>query len=487
MIFYNKNIMTCVLRLKFYSNFMFSQTLSHKMEDIRITMDDASSFPQILKIPLVMRLENQNNDDFDPKVVSLGPYHHGKPELSFVEDFKPKSLEMFITGSDKDQDFLLEKILEEIEVAKSCYMEEFTRQYNDNDFARMMLLDACFVLNLIETETQDLSLCCSKVYNTILHLGIGVFSFIVRDMFLLENQVPFQVLKLLFKLRFGRDGFEEMSKSYCYKVLFGQHEPKNNVSMDPQPAHLFELFRRVVISCSDQHYITHSNVDSSNEQRATTREMDLISKGMNHCGCLDEKEEGNTITESSHAFHSVMELKSKGIHFIPSGFGSLLDVKLTSHYFYAKLSLPCWYISKYTRVFFRNMIAYETGPGKFDDLLVSAYIYFMKTLIISPNDARELRRKKIIFNTLGSDEEVVQVFKALNTYEDEYPYIYKDVKEKIEQHYNSKSQTWIAELLDTYFRSPWSLLALVAATSLLFFTILQTFFASPFHSYAKKN
>nr|XP_016464235.1 PREDICTED: UPF0481 protein At3g47200-like [Nicotiana tabacum] len=475
------------------------------MEDIRITMDDAPSFPQIPKIPLVMRLENQNmSDDFDPKVVSLGPYHHGKPELRFVEDFKPKSLEMFITGSDKDQDFLLEKILEEIEVTKSCYMEEFTSQYNDNDFARMMLLDGCFVLNLIETERQD---CCFKVYNTILHLGIGVVSFIVRDMFLVENQVPFQVLKLLFNLRFGGDhGFEEMSKTYCYNVLFGQHEPKNNVSMDPQPAHLFEIFRRVVVhtttttiqdnlttgvleevvSSRDQH-ITYSNVDSTNEQRRTTRVMDLISKGMNHCGCLDEKEEGDTITESSHAFHSVMELKSKGIHFMPSGFGSLLDVKLTSNYFYSKLSLPCWYISKYTRVFFRNMIAYETGPGKFDELPVSAYIYFMKTLIISPKDATELRRKKIIFNTLGSDEEVVQVFKALNTYGDEYPYIYKDVKEKLEQRFNNKSQTWIAELLDIYFRSPWSLLALVAATSLLFLTILQTYFASPFYSYVKKS
>lgn len=77
-----------------------------------------------------MRRENQNmSDDNDPKVVSLGPYHHGKPELKFVEDFKPKALQMFIHGSNKDEDFFLKTTLEEIKDIRSCYLEKFTNKY----------------------------------------------------------------------------------------------------------------------------------------------------------------------------------------------------------------------------------------------------------------------------------------------------------------------------------------------------------------------
>ncbi|XP_059309799.1 UPF0481 protein At3g47200-like [Lycium ferocissimum] len=466
-------------------------------ENFRIFIQDASIFPEIPKVPLFMRLETQDNDDFDPKVVSLGPYHHGKPELKFVEDFKPKALQMFIHGSNKDVNFFLEQIHEGIEHARSCYLEEFTNKYNDYDFSRMMLLDACFVLNLMERETRDFSQCWSKDQYMAYYLGTGVDTLIRRDMLLLENQVPFQILKLLFNSRFGGDGFEETSKSFCYKILFGPQEPRNNVVMEPQPFHLFELLGRVMVSTNSDHHLrqSHNNDSMNNDHKPATTccplVMDLISKGIHQFGhCLDRcrNKEGNRIpTESTEVFRSVTEMKSKGIHFTPGGFGSLMDVRLTSHYFDAELSLPCWYVSEYTRVFFRNMIAYEISPGKIMESSVSSYIYLMKTLIISPNDAKELRRKRIIVNLLGSDEEVVQVFKALNTYGGDYLHIYKDVKKKIEQHYNSKSQTWIAELLDTYFRSPWSLIALVAAVSLLFFTILQTYFASPLYPPAKRS
>lgn len=143
----------------------------------------------IPKVPLFMRIDNQKSDDYDPKVVSLGPYHHGKPELNFVEDFKPKSLEMFIHGSNKNQDFFLEEILREIDDFRSCYLEEFANKYNNNEFARMMLLDACFILNDIEISTRSTPNSASKQSNTIKHLGIAVYLITRRDLYLLENQV----------------------------------------------------------------------------------------------------------------------------------------------------------------------------------------------------------------------------------------------------------------------------------------------------------
>jgi len=116
------------------------------------------------------------------------------------------------------------------------------------------------------------------------------------------------------------------------------------------------------------------------------------------------------------------------------------------------------------------MIAYELCPNGPIDRVVVSYINFMKLLVISPNDVKELREEKIIFNTLGSDEEVVQVYKGLKTYGADDPL-----------HYNSKGKTWIAELIVTYFNSLWSLTALIVTFFLTFLTIVQTYYGSQFY------
>ncbi|XP_055801759.1 UPF0481 protein At3g47200-like [Solanum dulcamara] len=424
----------------------------------------------IPKVPLFMRIDNQKSDDYDPKVVSLGPYHHGKPEVNFVEDFKPKSLEMFIQGSNKNQDFFLEEILREIDDFKSFYVEEFSNKYNNNEFARMMLLDACFILNDIEISTRSTPNSASKQSNTIKHLGIAVYLITRRDLYLLENQVPFPVLKLLVKLRYGDDGyhpFEEKVKSYCSQMFFDKQEDikiEQNAIIETDPPHLLEVFRRVLVSGSD---------DEANVRQ--TRSYDFI------FDCWRKNHEQHKSELLTNVFRSVMDLKSKGIHFRPSGIDSLKGVRFTSHYYYAKLKLPCWYVSTYTKVFFMNMIAYELCPNGPIDRAVVSYINFMKSLVISPNDVKELRQEKIIFNTLGSDEEVVQVYKGLKTYGADDPLLFKNVKRNIQEHYNSKGKTWIAELIDTYFSSPWSLTALVVTTFLTFLTVVQTYYGSPFY------
>ncbi|XP_060184677.1 UPF0481 protein At3g47200-like [Lycium barbarum] len=448
-------------------------TLESDMMDITITGQQATSRRrQIPKVPLFMRIDNQKSDDYDPKVVSLGPYHHGKPELNFVEDFKPKALQMFIHGSNKDQDFFLEKILGENDDFRSCYLEEFANKYDDYEFARMMLLDACFILNDIEISAKWTPNSASKQNDTIKHLGIAIYLITRRDLYLLENQVPFRVLKLLIKLKYSGEqcsAFEEKLKSYCSQMFFNKQEDNmQENAMETEPPHLLEFFRRVLVSGS---------YDEANVRQS--RCFDFI------FDYIPDRWKKNHLPHKSalvtNVFRSVMDLKSKGIHFRPSGIDSFKGVRFTSHYYYANLKLPCWYVSTYTKVFFMNMIAYELCPNGPIDRAVVSYINFMKSLVISPNDVKELRQEKIIFNTLGSDEEVVQVYKALKTYGADNPSIFQNVNGNIQEHYNSKGKTWIAELIDKYFNSPWSLIALVVTVFLTFLTVVQTYYGSPFY------
>ncbi|CDP19174.1 unnamed protein product [Coffea canephora] len=54
------------------------------------------------KVPPLLRLDKNNQQDYDPLVVSLEPYHCGKEKLQSAEDFKFIALEMFVADSGHD-------------------------------------------------------------------------------------------------------------------------------------------------------------------------------------------------------------------------------------------------------------------------------------------------------------------------------------------------------------------------------------------------
>ncbi|KAH0712530.1 hypothetical protein KY289_008489 [Solanum tuberosum] len=162
-----------------------------------------------------------------PKVVSLGPYHHGKTELQLAENFKHIALEMFVSGSSKDVAYFNNKILEVVDNARSCYVDGSTDKYNDHEFALTMLLDACFIINHIELSTTDTY---NKLRTTRHHLGMLALSTTVCDMFLLEDQIPFWILKLLISLRYDKDEGDELLKMFLNFTLFGEYEQKGEMS-----------------------------------------------------------------------------------------------------------------------------------------------------------------------------------------------------------------------------------------------------------------
>ncbi|KAK4424873.1 hypothetical protein Salat_1680900 [Sesamum alatum] len=177
-----------------------------------------------------------------------------------------------------------------------------------------------------------------------------------------------------------------------------------------------------------------------------------------------------------HSFRSATDLTAKGIYFKPSSSQSLKDAKFKSSLVYAQLELPTWGVSIYTKVFFLNMLAYEMSPNNVNNGVVTSYINLMKSLIESTEDVKELREKKILYNMLGSDEQVRDVYKEIKTYGN--PPVFHDLQEKIQAHYNSKMKTWIAELIHTHFRTPWTVIGLLAAISLLAIASVNVYFSA---------
>ncbi|KAL0433145.1 UNVERIFIED_CONTAM: hypothetical protein Slati_2648800 [Sesamum latifolium] len=400
---------------------------------------------KIHKIPQLLRQGWHNSDVYDPKVVSFGPYHYGKPELQLCQEAKHFALQMFVeVGSNKSPEFFHRGVLEVISDARSCYVEGSTDCYTDEQFAEMMLLDACFLIYYLNIGPQN-QLSRFLMYS---RLGELVFSLVNRDIFLLENQIPLQILMLLINLRDGRNEAEEELSKFLHGSIWGQHtDYQIQEIQEPRlkkPLHLLEAYHDVLVW------------DLTPEIQATNEDF-------------DPKKHHKT-------FRSAKDLKAKGIHFKPSSKKSLKDINFKSFAFYGLLELPVWFVSNLSQVFFPNMIAYELCPYSPVGMTVTSYVDFMKSLVDSPTDVKELREKKILLTSLGSDEEVVRLFRDLNTYGMTSTYSFLDVEQRIQKHYYSKGKTWMAELINTYFSSPWSFIAWVAGLLLLILTTVQTYF-----------
>ena len=107
----------------------------------------------IYRVP--KQLRKVNEEAYTPKLVSIGPFHHGKDDLKEMEKHKQRYLMDFLFRTqnsrkdieDNDKILLsLLKIIEENEIKiRHCYSED---RLNSKDFVEMILLDAIFIIEL---------------------------------------------------------------------------------------------------------------------------------------------------------------------------------------------------------------------------------------------------------------------------------------------------------------------------------------------------
>ncbi|KAK4432078.1 hypothetical protein Salat_0969900 [Sesamum alatum] len=400
---------------------------------------------RIYKVPPPLHANKEHV--YDPVVLSLGPYHHGRPQFRPVEEFKSQILNRFVTAA-QNKNIFYNKILERIDEIRSHYEEGSTDELSDEAFAEMILRDACFIIHYMELESD-------KKYDP---LGMSVVSFMSRDFFMLENQIPLWIIRLLISLKYDKDEEEALFCKFLSLINFGDCRltqiPWNNDNGN-EPLHLLEAHRTTILR---QEKATEKFI---RDQPWTWRRKSRSSQSV--------------FKMASSQFRSVMDLKAKGIHFRPSS-NCLRDIRFHSYSFYGLLQLPIWFVTNNTKVFFSNIIAFEMSPEPYTDYAVVSYVSFMKTLIENAKDVKELREKGILFSCLGSDEEVVKVFKQIDTFGMDYLGTFADVRMRIGEHCDSKAKTWMAELIHTYFHSPWTAIALFATILLLCLTFLQTFY-----------
>ncbi|KAF3442500.1 hypothetical protein FNV43_RR16416 [Rhamnella rubrinervis] len=433
---------------------------------------ESSSTAKIPKVPKMFRDSESNKGCFDPLAVSIGPYHHGKPELQEVEKLKIKMAKQYVNGTiDKsiqaDQDLaspLYQKVKDVAGEAKTYYDFESSPSIDDESFTKMMFLDGCFVLQYIYSSVYAQQEMGMKIHH---------IAFVQRDLFLLENQLPYIVLHALMSTRLKAGEGKKMIHKFI-KLNQVHHPPPTKWR------NCLRNFISFIFQCKNSASQQSTDNSSSTKDDQPLHLLDMMRKtlvGPEAKKALGAQPAGPD-DNWSQRYQSAKELKTVGIRFRANKSSYYTDVKFSStRLLYGKLTLPPLSIDDSTKSMLLNMLAFETCPDCPDDFWVTSYICFIDSLINNAEDVTLLRSQNILLNYLGSDQDVADLFNGIAKYLAPNPRTYVDVKKQIKAHYNNRFKIWMAEWLDDHFSSPWTVLAFLGAVFAIFLSVIQTYVA----------
>ncbi|KAK9067554.1 hypothetical protein SSX86_011665 [Deinandra increscens subsp. villosa] len=420
-----------------------TRTIEDSNEDWFRSIFKAESPPscttQIHRVPMILKEHMDHDKYYVPKVVSLGPYHYGKPNLEPVERFKPLYTNKLVKGNQDSIRNLYHSLAKMVHTLRGYYEDDIDH-LSDDEFTRMMLLDACFILYIIahmfsNNETDTLSLKSHQIM------------FVQQDMFLLENQIPYRVLTEVMKFVPDETWDLKIKQFIDDNILAGERHKRRSKANSPN-SHL------------DNKIPTTINHLLELLQTRLTKEKSL-----------------GRLPNDRYTFRNVNELIEVGIHFKPSRNRSLARIKFSKHGFFANLELPPITVDDSTKPMLLNLVAYEMCSDDTNASWVTSYICLLDSLIDHSEDVKVLRKAGILDNRLGSDEQVAQLFNEIGTDLVPNSFAYSDARFDIQKHYESKRNTWISQLKHEYIKTPWAFVALLVGLLGLFLSSVQTYFS----------
>ncbi|KAG2683575.1 hypothetical protein I3760_10G037200 [Carya illinoinensis] len=396
--------------------------------------------PKIQKVIFLLRDHKHFVEYYEPRVVSLGPIHHGKEKYRLAETFKLKLAKVFVKSSGKTIEGLCKEVEEKIKELGECFEEEVTKNYNDVDLAWLLLVDGCAILQYIDLAIKD------KFKE--LDIKHDSVAFCQQDLFLLENQVPYRLLELLMSSSPGlRNSVDQFITRNHHMVLMEKSSDPQSRKQPENPIHLLDLLMSSLLGQEKQ---------SDNA-----------------------KENGKTRSSEWPRYRNVQELKAAGIHVKRSEGNSLRNISFSRKLIncvQGVLSVPPLIVDDSTVPKFLNLMAYEMCLDFDNDFGITSYVSFVDSLIVEASDVKELRKADVLFNLLGSDEEVAKLFNEMGTDLvpdlDEHRYVLTQIQDYCKQ----KRWKWLGELRENYFRSPWTVLAFLGALLALALSATQTWY-----------
>ncbi|KAL4338132.1 hypothetical protein AHAS_Ahas12G0179600 [Arachis hypogaea] len=475
----------------------------------------------ISRIPDEIRAPKQ--ECYKPKLVSVGPLHRGATrQILLMEEPKWRYAKSFLDhkvqnnqGGHKNKEpgprewgkeiLKLDKVvrasyggdldLDPQDLAKIMLLKFKCNLYSLNKVHLYMLqVDGCFLLELLHRlgEYMDPHTNQGETFSNDPFLETEEkVQCVLNDISMLENQIPFIVLKKLYN-----NVFPENNNNYN----------RNKVAEDHRVA---DVMRKAFgYNSKDRHGSAHmlhlmhlSTVEEDNNQEAkrlrqACRELKRCATRLRAAGITIKPTNSNSIANGNVNANTSVNNQHKLV--------DIFDFNISFNEQDKILEIPALHIKETTEARWRNLIAWEQSRiwirGKY-----TSYALFFQTLICCEHDLKFLEKKGVIVNEFKkSNAEIMTMFRTISDGVDHMDSSYSDHCMKLNAHRTTLVTkafrewpiitwhrcrhvletlvfywwNWLAILIRDHIPTVWKFFGVVAAIVLLVLTIMQTYYSA---------
>ncbi|CAN6226743.1 unnamed protein product [Urochloa humidicola] len=297
-----------------------------------------------------------------PRIVAIGPYHHGLGHLNPAEKVKHAAACHCVMKAGCSLEDLYGAVWPVADSVRCIYDKDVMEGIGYEDFRHMMFFDACFLVqNMLMRSSRD------QVDESLLGFLSPNSVDIFHDVMLLENQIPWIVVEIVTRFmcmswipkKFVR------AKRHCM-LPDDQDEPpeqKPFIWNDAyRPPHLLGLLRNYIVGTSDIQY------------PESTSKLKIKSSSV-----------------------SAIKLTEIGITLTANKTTDLVDMRLNKNVF-AELCLPSLSLDRDRASYLVNMAALElctvqsfSRAKHASDSAVCSYLLLLAMLVYREEDVHELR------------------------------------------------------------------------------------------------
>ncbi|CAN0855064.1 UPF0481 protein At3g47200 [Linum grandiflorum] len=370
---------------------------SELREQLRNSSPEQSSSVSIYRVPFTMRRVEPTA--YTPNLVSVGPYHHGDPHLQETGNhLKWRFVSRLFSSPNHNHSRAVEldNVFESLETleeeTRRCYADDV--KLDGGEFVRMMLLDGCFVVELLrELESYGFRNGSPLIQKWMLPN-------LRRDLIMLENQLPLSVLQTLFRLTSGKTEEEFLKLALRFFSPLLQRDSSRSVS------EIWTKFDGETVGENPNHHLLDFFRSRILPVEATVAES--ASPGHKHPYPTRVRHNRHQQQREPNMMRSVKELAKARMFVGKRNNNRPLDVQSDGK----RLVIPPIYLEDARGTAFRNMVAYEQCHGGCKPQ-VTAYVFFLNGLINCEEDVALLARKGIVHHSLGSNREAAELVNGL--------------------------------------------------------------------------
>ncbi|XP_020196630.1 putative UPF0481 protein At3g02645 [Aegilops tauschii subsp. strangulata] len=515
--------------------------------------EDVDTRVSVFDVP--KQLQVHKPEAYCPQFIGLGPYHHRHPELYGMERYKidaaRRALKRLLCAAAGPSHDVLDELVNELMGHDLKVRAHYHRylELSREALSLMMIMDGAFLLEFLtihhhtaaegEREGEGASSSWTKRMEHLVDLGgsgtgrKSAHGLILRDMLMLENQIPLFVLAMI-KAKCSSVSVDEASRRLTLMVTelmrelcpfkMEGHFPETSCDVTKH-AHLLELLYHLVVP------VVPTPTDTTENAHTTPPFSGHIVEMPEPEGGGQGQEKPSACTGNEHAMMqlfefialklkggrlgkvmkpielvvkapwnklagipgvesfmsadasqqeitipSVSELVSSGVKFKPTSGDLSTASTIAFDRKTATLRLPVVTLDGNTEVVLRNLVAYESSAAS-GPLVLTRYTELMNGIIDTDDDVALLRKRGVVLNHMKKrDGEAAKLWNGMSrsVQHSRVPALDK-VIEEVNRYYDGRWSVKTKRFMRKYVLSSWKMLTFLATISMLLLTTVQAF------------